>query len=122
MTIGDKLPPRIYVEVTGELADTYPLYGIGIKIKSVKNVDEEVRRLLSDWKQRCEKWQDEQTPTLLQKTHGGNIGRITSDDWLNSSPGHQCGIYAADTKLPHELTTIWRPASADKFQPRVTPP
>jgi hypothetical protein len=24
-------------------------------------------------------------------------------------PGRRCGIAAADTKLPHEVTTIWRP-------------
>jgi hypothetical protein len=110
-TVGDKLPPSVYVELTGELSDPWPVVGVGIKVRSFRSVDVEVRKALADWQGRCERWQDENSAALRERTHGGNISRIENND---GSPGHQCGIAAADTKLPHESTTIWRPATADK--------
>ena len=107
-TIGDKLPPSIYVEVTGELADPWPLVGIGIKVKTFRNVDAEVKAQLADWKHRCERWQDENSPSVSKQTNGGQIARITGDEFWDL-PGHRCGLAAADANLPHEVTTIWRP-------------
>lgn len=106
-TMGDKLPPNIYVEVTGELRDPWPIFGIGIEVTSFKNVDAEVRAALADWKRACEQWQDDHSPALVKQTHGGTVGRITNEDEVGSL--RRCGIAAADTELPHELITIWRP-------------
>ena len=108
ITSGDKLPPDIYVEVTGELVDPWPFVGIGIRIVSFRNVDAQVRTALADWKQRCEHWQDENSPALSKQMHGNQVARITNDEFW-SLPKARCGIVAADADLPHEVTTIWRP-------------
>lgn len=104
-TIGDKLPPNIYLEVTGELRDPWPLMGIGIKVTSYTNVAKEVEAERAEWKRRCEQWQAQNIPDLSTRTHGGTIGRITDDE----PPERNCSIYAADMKLPHEAITIRRP-------------
>jgi len=107
-TIGEKLPPNVYLEVTGVLSDPWPIYGIAIKIVSYRNVDSEVRAALADWQRQCKRWQDENIPALVARTHGSAVGRINNDE-LGSLPGHQCAVWAVDTKLPHESVTIWRP-------------
>lgn len=106
--IGDKLPPSIYVEVVGELSDPWPVEGIGFKVKTFRNVDLEVRAQLAEWKRGCEQWQDKNSARLSEQTHGGQIAHITGDEF-SDAPGHRCGIWAADMKLPHDVITIWRP-------------
>jgi hypothetical protein len=108
ITSGDKLPPDVYVELTGELVDPWPMVGIGIRVKAFRNVDAEVRTALADWKQRCEQWQGENSPALSKQMHGSQVARITNDEYW-SLPKARCGILAADANLPHEVTTIWRP-------------
>jgi hypothetical protein len=103
-TIGEKLPPDVYLEVTGELRDPWPSMGVGIKVVSFRNVAKEVEAERGQWRQSCEQWQDEKIPELRDRTHGAKVVRITQD----LPPELNCGISAADTKLPHELITIHR--------------
>ncbi len=106
--IGQKLPPDIYIEIVGELSDPWPVVGIGVKVKTFRNVDSKVKAQLADWKRGCEQWQEEKSARLSEQTHGGQIAHMIGDEFWDS-PGHRCGIAAADTKLPHEVITIWRP-------------
>lgn len=108
-TIGEKLPPADYLEVTGELSDPWPLVGVGIKVKTFRNVDADVKAELADWLRLCKEWQDERIPALTKRMHGAQVARQTDDTPFSSKPGHRCGIGAADTQLPHEVATIWRP-------------
>jgi hypothetical protein len=109
-TIGNKLPPSIYLEITGRIRDPWPLMGIGVQVTAYKDVDAEVKASLGDWKRRCEQWQDEKIPALNARTHGGQVERIFNYG-QDPRPGNTCGVSAADTKLPHEVITIWRPES-----------
>ena len=109
-TVGNKLPPGIYVEVTGELRDLHPngIFGIGITTTKVRDVDTEVKASLNEIKRRCEQWQTENSAELVQRTHGGTVVRepqnLRGDDYA-----HNCAIWAVDTALPHELVTVRRP-------------
>jgi hypothetical protein len=76
-TIGDKLPAEVYVEVQGVLTEHQPMYGIGLKIISFRDVDAPVKAELAEWKRHCEEWQDSNSPDLMSKTHGAQITRIT---------------------------------------------
>jgi hypothetical protein len=108
-TMVSKLPPNIYVEVTGELRDPYPIYGIGIRPITVRNIDLEVKSTLADAKRNCEQWQKENSGTLSERAHGGRVVQSPqnehSDDYT-----HRCSIWTVDTALPHELITLRRPA------------
>lgn len=107
-TIGNKLPPSIFLEVTGRLRDPWPIMGIGIEVTAFKDVDAEVKLSLAEWNRRCRQWQDEKIPALTARAHGGPVSRIFNNG-LHPRPGNTCGISAADANLPHELITIWRP-------------
>ncbi len=106
-TIGSKLPPGIYVEVTGELQDRYPVYGIGITTAAVRNVDDEVKANIAEAKRRCEAWQAAHSSGLSARAHGARVIRSPqneqSEDYI-----HRCSIWAVDKALPHESMTIRR--------------
>ena len=99
-----KLPPNLYLEVTGTLTDLYPQVSpVGFKVMSVRDVDVEVKAEIAEWTRQCTRWQDGQLSIISKRLHGGNTERIT--DALD----RKCGVAGVDAELPHEeIGPIWR--------------
>lgn len=105
-TIGSKLPPDVYVEVTGELSDPFPIYGVGIKVHSARDIDAEVKDAIAEANNSCSKWRQEHRAELSRKTNGGSVGTYDANNPDNT---HQCCLMAANTVLPHTVVTICMP-------------
>lgn len=76
--VGEILPPNKFLKITGVLHDSFERHMVGfdIHVKDTVDVDEEVKTSLADAKQRCEKWQDDNSENLTKKAHGGRVAPI----------------------------------------------
>lgn len=109
-TIGNKVPPGLYVEVTGELRDLYStgVFGIGITTTKTRDVDAEVKAALAEARRQCEQWQQENAAKLKERTHGGNVV-FEPQNTRGEDFTHNCSIWAVDTVLPHDNVIVRRP-------------
>lgn len=106
-TVGPKVQPDIYVEVTGILRDAYPEYGVAFEVMKVRNVDAEVKSDIDAANKRCQQWRQENIPTVKEKMHGGTVAPYEAN---NGDITPRCGLIAVDS-ISHEVVTIWMPES-----------
>jgi hypothetical protein len=104
-TVGEKVTPDRFVEVTGILRDAYPEYGVAIEVKRFRDVDSEVKASIAEEESRCQQWRRDNTPILEKKTHGG---RVSPYEAGNADNSRRCGLIAAD-RISHEVVTLWMP-------------
>ncbi len=108
MTLGEKLPPDIYLEVKGQLRDVFPIYGIGIQTSLFRDIDAEVKTSIDEAKQPCERWQDANSAALSKRAHGAAVVR-NPQNLRGNDYTHDCAIWAVDNELPHEEFIVRRP-------------
>lgn len=109
-TLGHRIPPGRYVEVTGVLKDSYARgeVGLDIEVVSFKDVDSEVNEARAGELASCKQWQEHAAPALSARAHGARVNPIEANaDGL----APKCGIWAVDSQPPHENITVWRPGA-----------
>jgi hypothetical protein len=102
----NKLQPNRYLKITGVLYDAHErgAVGVNIDVKRAIDVNEEVMAEKEEVKQSCEKWQNENSSALKEKTHGARGVPAYFD-----SGKSKCGIWAVDNEEPHKTLYLWRP-------------
>jgi hypothetical protein len=102
-TTRSKVEADIFLTVTGRLSDPFPIYGVGIDVLASQNINDEIVRSQEASKKACEDWRAENRDNLRARTHGGSVGWY---DALNPDGSPNCCLMAADTRLPHNVSTI----------------
>jgi hypothetical protein len=107
-TLGQRVPPGRYMQVTGTLKDSYARgeVGLDIGVASYTDIDAEVRQAIDGEFAKCKQWQDQASATLSARTHGATVNPIAGN---SGGLAPKCGIWAVDTQAPHDSITVWRP-------------